>query len=432
MSTTSPDNFLKGIVRQVQGSRRPVTILFTDIEGSTRYWENHGDIKGRLMVDRHNRLIFPVIRHFGGKVVKTIGDAIMASFRGPEQALNAAMAIQQVLERERNRDRYFKLRIRIGVHTGQAIVEKGDIFGDTVNVAARVESKGKGDEIVVSGSTAQRVKNADFYLTKKGSFVPKGKKNAMTIYRCNWKEAEDLLEHISFNPYLGILGNQKRVLMVYTLATLGALYLLYTRYLRYLIADTEQLALYALDPSRILNIHPAVSVGLVVMAGLVATIGWRAGRVPHRLVRVLKGAAGFAVAFVLLVMPNQFVDLRLGPRWEGVLHSSAHLFVENIADRASVRAEPSFAAPGIKKVKRGDLLLLADVSEQKGVTWNRVLIGKGEYGWIERVRPPRIGVPEERVTVTSKFYFRYYDLYGVLAGMLGFLWGYFNFRVRPI
>jgi class 3 adenylate cyclase len=75
------------IVRQIHRSRRPVTILFTDIEDSTRYWDTYGDVKGRLMVDQHNRLTFPVVKRFGGRIIKTIGDAIMASFKDPEDAV---------------------------------------------------------------------------------------------------------------------------------------------------------------------------------------------------------------------------------------------------------------------------------------------------------------------------------------------------------
>lgn len=81
-----------------------VTILFTDVEGSTSYWDRHGDIKGRLMIDQHNRVVFPIIRQFKGKIIKTIGDAVMASFHDPEEAMKAAIAVQQGLEKKRKDD----------------------------------------------------------------------------------------------------------------------------------------------------------------------------------------------------------------------------------------------------------------------------------------------------------------------------------------
>ena len=167
------------LTRYIKRSRKETTILFTDIEGSSQYWDKHGDVKGRLLVDRHNRLVFPAIRHFKGKIIKTIGDAVMASFNTPEQAISAAIAVQQVLAAEREKDRKFKLRVRIGLHTGKAIIEQGDVYGDVVNVASRVESRGKGDQILVSASSASRLKNSEFGLVKKGSFTPKGKKRSM-------------------------------------------------------------------------------------------------------------------------------------------------------------------------------------------------------------------------------------------------------------
>jgi class 3 adenylate cyclase len=85
------------LVNLIIKSQRSVTILFTDIVDSTHYWGRKGDVRGRLMVDQQNRLIFPVVKKFRGKVVKTIGDAVMATFTNRENAVRAAIGIQQVL-----------------------------------------------------------------------------------------------------------------------------------------------------------------------------------------------------------------------------------------------------------------------------------------------------------------------------------------------
>ena len=109
------DNELtSSITKQINRTRKSVTILFTDIESSTEYWDKHGDVKGRLMVDLHNRLAFPVVRHFWGRIIKTIGDAIMASFKRPEDAVKAAIGIQQALEEMRQKDSKFQLRGQYG------------------------------------------------------------------------------------------------------------------------------------------------------------------------------------------------------------------------------------------------------------------------------------------------------------------------------
>jgi class 3 adenylate cyclase len=124
------------------------------VEDSTAYWDEYGDLDGRLMIDLHNRLISPVIKRYRGKIVKHIGDSIMASFKSPRNALQASIAIQQILEKRRSEDAAFRLRVRIGIHAGKALVEGDDIFGDAVNLAARVQGLAKGNEIYVSSSTA--------------------------------------------------------------------------------------------------------------------------------------------------------------------------------------------------------------------------------------------------------------------------------------
>lgn len=103
----------------IKSSKKHVTILFTDIEDSTKYWDKFGDVQGRLMVDRHNRLLFPLVQKFKGTIIKTIGDSIMAVFSKPEQAIKAAIAMQQALGLERQGDETFDVRIRIGIHCGE-------------------------------------------------------------------------------------------------------------------------------------------------------------------------------------------------------------------------------------------------------------------------------------------------------------------------
>ncbi len=426
------DSFFRSVIREIRRSRRPVTILFTDVEDSTGYWDRHGDIKGRLMVDQHNRLVFPVIRRYRGKIVKTIGDAVMASFRDPQNALRAAIGIQQALQKRREEDRTFRLHVRVGIHTGQAIVEQKDVFGDAVNVASRIEGRGKGDEILVSGATAQRVRQSDFFLEKKGTFTPKGKKRTVALYRCRWQAAPDFLDTVQFRSFLPLVPSQRVELLIYAAATVGTLYFLYLHYLRYLIADSERLALLALDPSRILNVHPLAPLVLVALVSAAILVLSNASKMPHFVLRLIKGGFGFSLLFFAFFVPAQFVHAGPVRYWDGLLIESRHLFVEALDEGANVLAAPDGKARIVRTVKPGGLLLLADVARHEGAVWNKVLIGRDEYGWVPRVIPAALGVPERRITLAYKFYFRYEDLYALLLGLAGFLWGAFNFRVRPI
>ncbi|MBN1378899.1 MAG: hypothetical protein JXA04_06660 [Gammaproteobacteria bacterium] len=414
------------IVRQINRSRRSVTILFTDIEDSTEYWDKHGDVKGRLMVDQHNRLTFPVIRHFHGRIIKTIGDAIMASFKNPEDAVKAAIGIQQALEEMRQQDRSFQLRVRIGLHTGKAIVEDADVFGDVVNVAARVESQGKGNQILLSASTVRKLQSKDFPLVKHGSFAPKGKRNEIFLYRCEWNKYEDLTRHFRYRAWLPLVPRQKKELLVYIAAFMATFYFLYLKYIRYVIADSEDVALLFLNPSRLLVEQPiALGVAAFVMLALLVLF-WRSKSIPRFLLHLIKGGFGFAVVFMLVFWPLQYIKLNWGDKWNGVLHESNHLFVNVLEDQANVFQRPTFTSKSLLQVSKGNLLLLSDVVSRYGYDWNKVLIGPQQYGFIERITPR-----QKRVTLTEKFYFRYRDLYPLLIGLLGFVWGILDFRIKP-
>ncbi len=170
-----------------------VTVMFTDIKGSTSFFESYGDIEGRLMVQKHNDLLFPVVQKFGGRVIKTIGDAIMAAFDSPEAAVRAGIEMQSNLQ-EHNRgkkDKKDQIHVRIGINTGEGLVEKSDIFGDVVNVAARVESLTEPDEILVSAPVYDQVRSTDDIICRYAQQTRvKGKEEPMDVYRVIWAEEE--------------------------------------------------------------------------------------------------------------------------------------------------------------------------------------------------------------------------------------------------
>lgn len=424
--------FLNGVVRQIKRSRKPVTILFTDLEGSTSYWDRHGDIKGRLMIDQHNRIVFPVVRKFRGRIIKTIGDAVMAKFRDPEDALKAAIAIQQGLEIKRKEDRSFRMHVRVGIHTGQAIIERQDVYGDAVNVAARVESRGKGDDILVSNGTARLINRQTYHLRKKGSFSLKGKKNPLTIYQCRWQDSVKYVDTVQFRTFLPFARQQKFELLLHVTATIGVLYFLYIKYLRYMVADSEELLLLTLDPVALLNIHAVAPIAVILLtAALILAFG-KVHTIPGWIVRTMKGGFGFAIGFALVYIATMLFGGDLERGVQHVISRSDHLFVEVLNDHTAVYQSPRAGATILRHTAAGNLLLLTDVKTVRGLTWNRVFLGGRRYGWVERVLPPRIGVPEKRVTISYKFYFRYRDLYALIGGLVAFLWGFFNFRIRPL
>lgn len=135
---------------------RVITIMFTDLKGSTRLAESQGDVATRLLIKRHNDIVFPAIAGQRGVLVKTMGDGTLSYFEDAADAVRAAMQAQRgLLEYNRGRPDGVPLLMRVGINTGSGIVEKNDLFGDAVNVASRFETLAEPGEILISESTCE-------------------------------------------------------------------------------------------------------------------------------------------------------------------------------------------------------------------------------------------------------------------------------------
>ena len=120
----------------------PASIVFTDLEGFTRFTSSEGDDAALSLLAEHHRVIGPIVRSRGGKVVKRLGDGLMLSFPSAESAVLAALELLEVPPDE--------LRLRAGVHTGEAAVTADDLIGHDVNVAARVAAAAKGGQVLAT------------------------------------------------------------------------------------------------------------------------------------------------------------------------------------------------------------------------------------------------------------------------------------------
>jgi len=177
--------------------QRQVTIMFTDLKGSTKFFETFGDIEGRALIEKHNKILFPIIEARKGKVIKTMGDAIMAMFEAADQAVLAGIEMQKALsEYNKGLDQKHKtIHIRIGLNYGPAVVEATDVFGDAVNMAARVESKCEPEQILISESLYQEVRQSEDILCRLfGEVEVKGKAETVKLYRVIWSEEQLLTE----------------------------------------------------------------------------------------------------------------------------------------------------------------------------------------------------------------------------------------------
>jgi class 3 adenylate cyclase len=136
----------------VAPSAEPVTFLLTDIEGSTRVLARAGDRYPRLVAE-HRAIIDAATAHHGGAVVSTQGDSCLATFPAASAALRAAVDVQRRLEAHVED----ALRVRIGIHSGQAVRRDGEYFGMDLHLAARITDAGHGGQVLVSEATQRLV-----------------------------------------------------------------------------------------------------------------------------------------------------------------------------------------------------------------------------------------------------------------------------------
>jgi adenylate cyclase len=166
--------------------------MFSDIQGSTAYFERHGDTAGLFMLHQCDNLIRSHAEKHGGTVIKTIGDGTMMTFPEPKHAVEAAIEIQRSLtELAAARAQEDRIALRIGMHYGTGIVRTTDVFGDVVNMASRVESVAGPGHIALSEEMCGQVRDCGFVIEELGRFVLKGKTGERTLFQVRWQPTQD-------------------------------------------------------------------------------------------------------------------------------------------------------------------------------------------------------------------------------------------------
>jgi class 3 adenylate cyclase/tetratricopeptide (TPR) repeat protein len=127
-----------------------LTVLFTDIEGSTDLGRVVGDQAAREIMRAHEEIVREQVDEHGGRVVKSLGDGLMVAFSSARMAVTCAVAVQRALDVARRSGADGAVPVRIGVHCGEAILEGDDVHGSVVNAAARITSHAKAQQVLVS------------------------------------------------------------------------------------------------------------------------------------------------------------------------------------------------------------------------------------------------------------------------------------------
>jgi class 3 adenylate cyclase len=156
------------LIEAARTSRVLTTVLFTDIVNSTRQAQARGDAGWAAILDRHDRLTRSAVDRYGGQVIKSTGDGILATFDGPGQALDCALAIAANVEP-------LGLQIRGGVHTGEVELRPdGDIGGIAVHIASRIAAAAADGEIWASPTVPGLVVGSNHEFQPRGEHHLKG------------------------------------------------------------------------------------------------------------------------------------------------------------------------------------------------------------------------------------------------------------------
>jgi class 3 adenylate cyclase/tetratricopeptide (TPR) repeat protein len=153
----------------------PLTILFSDVEGSTDLRTERGDAAAHRILRSHEDVVRRCVADHGGKEIKALGDGFMVAFVSIRKALECAVAIQQQLEERNVESPGEEVRVRIGVNFGEVTVEGDDLYGQAVNATARIAAKARGGEILVSDVVRQLAGSGpEFTFADRGRLRLKG------------------------------------------------------------------------------------------------------------------------------------------------------------------------------------------------------------------------------------------------------------------
>lgn len=179
---------------------KKLAILFADVVGSTQLYEALGDDRARETVQQCLRVMKQATEHYGGTVIKTMGDEVMSTFPSADDALNAANQMQQRITNTIRIDSDDShVSIRIGCHYGPVVAEDRDIFGAAVHTANRMTSQAKAGQIITTSALVEQLTPQWKALVRQIDVAtPKGQSDEVAVFEVLWQpeEATNMLPSI--------------------------------------------------------------------------------------------------------------------------------------------------------------------------------------------------------------------------------------------
>lgn len=170
---------------------KTLAVMFVDIVGYTKTTSEINSASLQALHDDYDDLSIPVFQSFGGRIIKKIGDAFLVTFPHASDAVYCGMELQQTFQDYNKRYKPRKpILIRVAVHLGEVSFRAGDIYGDTVNTASRLESVASAGQVVFSGAVYSAMEKEGIPVMHLGLRKLKGLKYPIQIFRVRTKRDE--------------------------------------------------------------------------------------------------------------------------------------------------------------------------------------------------------------------------------------------------
>jgi class 3 adenylate cyclase/pimeloyl-ACP methyl ester carboxylesterase len=166
---------------------QPVTILFTDMEGSTAMTSRKGDAAAQELLRAHDALIRDCLKKHSGREIKHLGDGIMATFRSASEALQCAMDIQDGFAARNSEAGSEPINVRVALNAGEPVSEGSDIYGTSVQLAARLVEKASPGQVLVANVVRELVAGKGFRFQPRGTESLRGIDEAVGVYELTWR-----------------------------------------------------------------------------------------------------------------------------------------------------------------------------------------------------------------------------------------------------
>ncbi|MDH5772140.1 MAG: hypothetical protein OEY84_03300 [Rhodospirillaceae bacterium] len=178
--------------KEPENPERQIVVMFTDIVGSTAMTHEKGNLGAQEIVRAHNKVVREALIKFRGKEIKHTGDGIMASFEDVTDSVNATAHMQRLIQLHNQNEPNVPLKVKIGTAMGSVVVEENDLYGVTVQMAARIVDKASEGMNLVSDTVYGMLKGGGMQFIKRGPYLMKGIDGPAYLYEHVWNDKADI------------------------------------------------------------------------------------------------------------------------------------------------------------------------------------------------------------------------------------------------